>query len=605
LLQYHNKTGLPRQWTYHESKWTSWWPNRDIHPPVAELLHRHATWFLKYSSYFHTGDEFDFFKHSGRHVGASGGEWDQLGDEGFDIFLDGAHTHQDDNTLGARKKAKVAVAQICKGGGVRQGGGKKGVKTSDAQRLNELAGEFDADVLMKCNQSAKQTRVIKTACNRERKCRLLMLQEGFDNDISAMVDACRIARRRYQGLDRKPHIREVLGVGHREDHRRRVMQVHGVDICLSFWVWWNGFSKGIVSDVLGEIKHSEKLAKGDLRLVPPQQDWTIKASVCRWMKIYVNDLTQDSPEYLEGEGGAAEGRTPRKFLGGIKVRGVLWHMYENDRQKDTTGQLLFCSKGYFKTVFKSQYGRVTGPATGNFWATDAIRSLMGGYCFKCSAAALNISSTDALTRVKGKAEHLAHITWIKKVHEDLEKDKARASQFLMLLEGDDAATSTGTALPIMRKVAQKFVKKRVGFKIMQLVLFYRDHPTYTLRAVGAPWVQPTGNFQVHCMLYCSIPNLVQYYYDTGKPVPLTYTRWSDGGGDTWNLTLIATGYWLVSQKVFHDVFLKRPEKDHSHSVWDTKVADQQAHTRINPGKGALTPELLLKHLREMSNSDVA
>jgi hypothetical protein len=168
--------------------------------------------------------------------------------------------------------------------------------------------------------------------------------------------------------------------------------------------WWHGFAKGMVGDVLQEIKHREdKLLKGDLRLVPQLKDWTIKASVCRWMKVYVNDLTQDSPEYLEGERGAVEGKHPRKFLGGIKVRGVLWHMYENDRLKETSGQLLFCAKGFFKTIFNSQYGRVTGPATGNFWATDAIRSLMGGYCFKCSEAALSISNTDALTRQKGNS----------------------------------------------------------------------------------------------------------------------------------------------------------------------------------------------------------
>jgi hypothetical protein len=94
-----------------------------------------------------------------------------------------------------------------------------------------------------------------------------------------------------------------------------------------------------------------------------------------------------------------------------------------------------------------------------------------------------------LTRIEGKKEHLAHITWIKKIAEVLEEDKRQASLFLVLLEGDDAATSSGTALPILRKMAQKFVKNRVGFKIMQLVLFWRSHPTYCLRAVGAPWVQ--------------------------------------------------------------------------------------------------------------------
>jgi hypothetical protein len=59
---------------------------------------------------------------------------------------------------------------------------------------------------------------------------------------------------------------------------------------------------------------------------------------------------------------------------------------------------------------------------------------------------------------------------------------------------------------------------------------------------------------------------------------------------------------MVLLGVFDDVFLKRPEKDHSHNVWDAKVSDQQKHLRFNPGRGALTLELLMKHLGDMKNS---
>jgi hypothetical protein len=561
--------------------------------------------------------EFDFFQHSGRSTVASDGDMGgDPEDDDFDFFVDGAHSVN--NSTRAAKKPKLSVpvvAALRQGNG--QGGGKKGVKETDAQRLNSMMAEFEGDMSLKmtCDTCVTQGRVMQTSCN-DKKCRSRMYQEGFENDYDGMELACRLARRQFSTLQRLPHIRQIIGVAGRHDPKQRILQVHGVDVCLSFWAWWYGFSKYLVGKVLGEIKKPDGAVKGDMRQTPMPRDHTIKAAVCVWMKTSVNELTQDNPEvdptqHTEGGGSAVggvlsaieTGPKPRKFLGGIKVRGVLYDIYCIAQETDVTGTLLYCAKGYFKELFESQYGRKTGPATGNFWATDSIRSLMGGYCLKCSSAALQLQSSDELTRIEGKKEHLAHITWIKKIAEVLEEDKRQASLFLVLLEGDDAATSSGTALPILRKMAQKFVKNRVGFKIMQLVLFWRSHPTYCLRAVGAPWVQGTANFQVHCMLYCSLPNMAQYYHDIGKPVPQTYIRWSDGGGDTWNLTLIAIGYWLVSMNVFNDVYIKRPEKDHSHNVWDRCVADQQSSLRLNPGKGAITPELLMDNLKQMPHSD--
>jgi hypothetical protein len=54
------------------------------------------------------------------------------------------------------------------------------------------------------------------------------------------------------------------------------------------------------------------------------------------------------------------GPKPRKFLGGIKVRGVLYDIYCIAQETDVTGALLYCAKGYFKELFESQYGRKTG-----------------------------------------------------------------------------------------------------------------------------------------------------------------------------------------------------------------------------------------------------
>jgi hypothetical protein len=51
---------------------------------------------------------------------------------------------------------------------------------------------------------------------------------------------------------------------------------------------------------------------------------------------------------------------------------------ENSDSDDATETPALITVGFFKTVFDSQYGRTTGPANGNFWATDAKRSLVGG-----------------------------------------------------------------------------------------------------------------------------------------------------------------------------------------------------------------------------------
>jgi hypothetical protein len=505
----------------------------------------------------------------------------------------------------ATKRARVErmiETAAASASGRKQGNPRPGLaRVSDSQRLNEIHDELDRDIGLKCTHLTKQKRLLKTACNRSRKCRQLMLAEAFDNDSDSMKSTIQIARRKYEGPARKVFIREVLNVGHCEDPKQRVMQLQGVDICLSFWTFFYGFTPYMVGEVLKEIKRPEtKPMKGDMRLVPKLKEYTILASVTKWFKIYIDELTQDCPEHLEGDYDSK----PRKFLGGIKVRGVLYQMYLLDYAEDITGETKFCAIGYFKTIFLSQFGRKTGIRAGNFWVTDAIRSLMGGYCKKCSSFGLMISSMDKITREKGKKGQLVHIGWIKKIAEKFGADQKEAASFLSLVEGDDAATAAGTALPIMRKIAQKFVKGRVAFKIMQLVLFGNNgHPRFCRRAVSAPWVQATGNLQVHCMLYSSIPGMVQYYFEMNRPVPQKYIRWSDGGGDTWNLTVLSTAYYMVKERVFEDVYIKRPEKDHSHNVWDQMVSVQQKGLRFTPGKGALTFDLLMKHLREINNSD--
>jgi hypothetical protein len=185
---------------------------------------------------------------------------------------------------------------------------------------------------------------------------------------------------------------------------------------------------------------------------------------------------------------------------------------------------------------------------------------------------------------------------------DTQAEKAKHGD--AFVEGDDAATNSGTALPILQKIAQKFVTNRVGFKIIECVMFHlHDHPYYCRRVVAAPWVQPTGNLQAHAMLYCTLPAFAEYYLRKRGPCPKEYIRWSDGGGDTFNITTLAVAYLLVKQDVFEDVYLNRPMVYHSHGVWDRMVAVQHKARRFSPGKGAMTLELLMKHLREIPNAD--
>jgi hypothetical protein len=266
--------------------------------------------------------------------------------------------------------------------------------------------------------------------------------------------------------------------------------------------------------------------------------------------------------------------------------------------------MLCCSPGYFKTVFLSQYGPKTGPETGNFYATGAKRSLMGRYCDPCSRAAINISSTGALIRKKGREDSKTHIGWVKKIQGVFEAGKASASVFNCLMEGD-AATSSGAAMPILVRLARKFVTSRVGFKIMQLAMFSIGHATYCLRAATAPWVQGNANLQIHCMAEVTLPQFCKHYLESGRPVPGTHVRWSDGGGGTWNLTLLTFGYLLVKMGIFKDVKFKRPQVYHSHNVWGGKVAGQQCTLLVNPGHGALTEELLMEILSGMANSGAA
>jgi hypothetical protein len=547
-------------------------------------------------------EEFDYFAMIAEGGAELSGAEECDSEEEFDYFAMIAEGGNAPAKKRARVERMIADTAALGGGGSGQGNPTPHLaRVTDSRRLHEIHDELGRDLSLKCDFMTKQTRHLKTACNRHKKCRQLMLAEAFENDTDLFKASIQIARRKYTGPERKVFIREVLNIGNRHDPKKRIMQLHGVDICLSFWTFFYGFSKYMVGEVLGEIKRPEdNPVRGDMRLVPKLKEWTIERAVVKWFKIYVDELTQDCPEHLEGD----RDNKPRKFLGGIKVRGVLYQMYLQDRLEDMTGELLFCAVGYFKTLFSSQFGRKTGPANGNFWVTDAIRSLMGGYCKKCSASAVMISSMDKLTRDNGKERQMQHIRIIKKIAQNLASDQKDAASFVSLVEGDDAATAAGTALPIMRKIAQKFVKGRVPFKIMQLVLFSnKGHPRFCLRAVSAPWVQTTGNLQVHCMLYCSLPAMIQHYFDMKMPVPRKYVRWSDGGGDTWNLTLLTTAYLLAKEKCFDDVFIKRPEKDHSHNVWDWCVSVQQKGLRFTPGKGALTFELLMKHLRELSNAD--
>ena len=301
-----------------------------------------------------------------------------------------------------------------------------------AQRMNEMMGEFEGGMPPKlcCDESCGPGRVMKTACNRAKKCRSHMLQEAYDNDYEEMEEACRLARRRYTVVGRKGFARGALSVGNRHDPKKRAMQVCGVGVCLSFWAWWHGISKGTVSPALQELKTPTSGGpKGDLRLVSAPKEWAIKAPVCKWMKVCLGALCQDNPELggkrmrelaggpgvraavalqPEADGGVlqddldVEGRQPRKFMGGLKVRVGVGSMHNADYNAGASGGMLYCSPGYFKAIFLSQYGPKTGPETGNFYATGAKRSLMGGYCDSCSRAAINISSTDAMIRKKGR-----------------------------------------------------------------------------------------------------------------------------------------------------------------------------------------------------------
>jgi hypothetical protein len=94
-----------------------------------------------------------------------------------------------------------------------------------------------------------------------------------------MENACRLARREHRTLQRLPFVQQVLGVRKRHDPKQREMQMHGVDVCLSFWAWWYGFSKHVVGKVLNEIKSPDEVVKWDLRQTPAPRDHTIKASV--------------------------------------------------------------------------------------------------------------------------------------------------------------------------------------------------------------------------------------------------------------------------------------------------------------------------------------
>jgi hypothetical protein len=238
--------------------------------------------------------EFDFFQHSGRSTVASDG--DMGGDpevDDFDFFVDGAHSVN--NSTRAAKKPKLSlpvVAALSQGNG--QGGGKQGVKETDAQRLNNMMAEFEGDMSpkMSCDICVTQGRVMQTSCNGNKKCRSRMYQEGFENDYEGMELACCLARRQFSTLQRLPHIRQIIGVAGRHDPKQRILQVHGVDVCLSFWAWWYGFSKYLVGKVLGEIKKPDEAVKGDLRQAPMPgdlrqtpmpRDHTIKAAVCVWM----------------------------------------------------------------------------------------------------------------------------------------------------------------------------------------------------------------------------------------------------------------------------------------------------------------------------------
>jgi hypothetical protein len=440
------------------------------------------------------------------------------------------------------------------GGAAKQGNPNPGLaRTSDRQRLLELRGECDIDIGLKCHTAAKPGRLYKSTCQNSGKCRQLVLSWAFDHDVEEMKKAAAIARRKYEGPARKVSARAVLSVGNCENPKERDMQSVGVDVCLSHWVWWFGYGKGMIKDVMQEIKLS-RVAKGDLRLGPKPKEWTIKASTIKWMKPIVNGLCQDSPEHLEGDRDIA----PRKFLGGIKVRGALYEHFLLDLADDGAGTMKFCVVGYFKTIFDSQYGRLTGPLTGNFWATDRKSSLMGGYCLPCSDGTLKMTSTDLVTQAEGKLEHAHHVGLVKRIRELLDYHVEKAKKSEALVEGDDAASSGGTACPIMQKIAQKFVIERIHFKVVECVLFHTNgHPNFCRRVVSAPWVQGTSNFQVHCQLFCSLPAMAEYYLRKQEPCPDTYIRWSDGGGDTWNITLLAVGFFLAQDGVFTDVYLNR------------------------------------------------
>jgi hypothetical protein len=557
------------------------------------------------------GDEFDFFKDVID-------DCDNDYDEDFDVFADVLDHSKEAAGSDRIKRLKLELGSVegasCVGIGKQNWGGDVmfdsdsvqqgnpnpgGARVSDSGRLLEIRSEFRKDMGHKCDICSRPGRLYKTSCRYDKKCRQRVLAYAFDSDVDRMEGCAVLARRQFQGTERKVQVRSVLGVGNRENPKKRIMQVEGVDVCLSFWVWWWGFAKGMISDVFGEIK-GKKAIKGDLRLVPAVKEWTIKLGVVKWMKVAVNELTQDCPEHLEGD----TETEARKFLSGITVRGCLHELYLLDLAEDGTGEMLFCAKGYFSSIFQSQYGRKTGPATGNFWATDRVSSLMGGYCLTCSDTSLKVASQDALTRMEGKKEKSSHVKKVWALRKLLDAHAEKAKHGDAFVEGDDAATSSGTALPILQKIAQKFVTNRVPFKIIECVMFnLHDHPYFCRRVVVAPWVQPTGNLQVHAQLYCTLPAFAKYYLYKKEPCPTEYIRWSDGGGDTFNITTIALGYFMVKEGVFEDVYLNRPMVYHSHGVWDRMVAIQQKHFRFSPGTGAITFELLMKHIREIPNGD--
>ena len=382
------------------------------------------------------------------------------------------------------------------------------------------------------------------------------------------------------------------------DPKNRHMQVEGVGVCLSCWAWYNGYSPHMVGLVLREEKNDAEV-KGDMRLCPGVQHGALRETVEKWLEVAVEELTQGTPEHLDGN----RDIEARKFITTVKVRGVLYQMWKVDVAEGVTGTLKFCSLGWFAEIFWMNYGRFTGPACGKFWATDKVSSLMGGYCRHCSSTAAAIACSDPITRKEGFDRRKVHLRWVRRVRKNMSECQGRAEKGLTLGECDDGATTGGTAMPILRKVAQKFVTNRVACKIMILVLFHTNsHPNFTRRAIIDPCVHATANLAAHCILYCSLPAMVADCRARQVPVPDVYERWPDGGPGTWNATLFALMYYLVKKGVFREVFIKRLMRFHSHNIADAMIAKQEKHNRFRPGHGAITPELLKKHLGEIANA---